>query len=123
MNTSLTENELIVSLPLVPVKRTVLFPDTLVPFTIGRPRSIAAVEAAMNSEDKALVLATQRDSEKEEPQFDDLYLIGTKAVIKQMGNYGEIFDRNLGEKSPYKLKRGLTALWSNGGVLYAPVFD
>ena len=44
-------------------------------------------------------------------------------VIKQMGNYGEIFDRNLGEKSPYKLKRGLTALWSNGGVLYAPVFD
>ena len=79
------ENELIVSLPLVPVKRTVLFPDTLVPFTIGRPRSIAAVEAAMNSEDKALVFATQRDSEKEEPGFDDVYLIGTKAVIKQMG--------------------------------------
>lgn len=83
--TLMTENELIVSLPLVPVKRTVLFPDTLVPFTIGRPRSIAAVEAAMNSEDKALVLATQRDSEQEEPGFDDLYLIGTKAVIKQMG--------------------------------------
>ncbi|MDH5296713.1 MAG: LON peptidase substrate-binding domain-containing protein, partial [Nitrospirota bacterium] len=85
MDTSQTEKELIVSLPLVPVKRTVLFPDTLVPFTIGRPRSIAAVEAAMNSEDKALVLATQRDSEKEEPAFDDLYPIGTKAVIKQMG--------------------------------------
>ncbi len=39
----------------------------------------------MNSEDKALVFATQRDSEKEEPGFDDLYRIGTKAVIKQMG--------------------------------------
>jgi ATP-dependent Lon protease len=85
MDTSPTDNELIVSLPLVPVKRTVLFPDTLVPFTIGRSRSIAAVEAAMNSEDKSLVLVTQRDSEKEEPGFDDLYLIGTKAVIKQMG--------------------------------------
>ena len=85
MDTPLSETELIVSLPLVPVKRTVLFPDTLVPFTIGRPRSIAAVEAAMNSEDKSLLMATQRDSEKEEPGFDDLFLIGTKAVIKQMG--------------------------------------
>ena len=85
MDTPLSETELIVSLPLVPVKRTVLFPDTLVPFTIGRPRSIAAVEAAMNSEDKSLLMATQRDSEKEEPEFDDLFLIGTKAVIKQMG--------------------------------------
>jgi len=85
MDTPLSETELIVSLPLVPVKRTVLFPDTLVPFTIGRPRSIAAVEAAMNSEDKSLLMATQRDSEKEEPGFDDLFLVGTKAVIKQMG--------------------------------------
>ena len=85
MDTPLSETELIVSLPLVPVKRTVLFPDTLVPFTIGRPRSIAAVEAAMNSEDKSLLMATQRDSEKAEPGFDDLFLIGTKAVIKQMG--------------------------------------
>jgi general L-amino acid transport system substrate-binding protein len=44
-------------------------------------------------------------------------------VIKNVGNYSEIFERNLGEKSPYKLKRGLTNLWNNGGVLYAPVFD
>ncbi len=89
MDTSTNENELIVSLPLVPVKRTVLFPETLVPFTIGRTRSIAAVEAAMDTEEKSLLMVTQRDSEKEEPGFDDLFLIGTKAVIKQMGKTSE----------------------------------
>ncbi len=89
MDTSTNETELIVSLPLVPVKRTVLFPDTLVPFTIGRTRSMAAVEAAMNTEEKALLMVTQRDSAKEEPGFDDLFLIGTKAVLKQMGKTSE----------------------------------
>lgn len=90
----MTENEhsesgIIVTLPLVPVKRTVLFPETMVPFTIGRGRSIAAVEAAMNSEEKSLLLAAQRDSEKEDPGFNDLFQIGTKAVIKQMGKTPE----------------------------------
>lgn len=39
-------------------------------------------------------------------------------AIKQAGNYGEIFERNVGEKTPLKLKRGLNALWSNGGLQY-----
>ena len=89
MDTLTNETELIVSIPLVPVKRTVLFPDTLVPFTIGRTRSMAAVEAAMNTEEKALLMVTQRDSEIDEPGFDDLFLIGTKAVLKQMGKTSE----------------------------------
>jgi general L-amino acid transport system substrate-binding protein len=41
-------------------------------------------------------------------------------VIKAVGNYGEIFDRNLGKDSPLKLERGLNALWTRGGILYAP---
>ncbi|MEE4242165.1 MAG: amino acid ABC transporter substrate-binding protein [Desulfopila sp.] len=41
-------------------------------------------------------------------------------IIKQVGNYGESFSRNLGEASPLKLKRGLNNLWSNGGILFAP---
>ena len=89
MDISTKETELIVSLPVVPVKRTVMFPETLVPFTIGRTRSMAAVEAAMDTEEKALLMVTQRDSEKEEPDFDDLFLIGTKAVVKQMGKTSE----------------------------------
>jgi general L-amino acid transport system substrate-binding protein len=41
-------------------------------------------------------------------------------VIKLVGNYGEIFDRNLGDGSPLKIKRGLNGLWSKGGLQYAP---
>jgi len=41
-------------------------------------------------------------------------------IIKQVGNYGESFERNLGEGSPLKIKRGLNALWSKGGIQYAP---
>jgi len=39
-------------------------------------------------------------------------------IIKQVGNYGEVFDRNVGPKTPLKLERGLNALWSNGGLMY-----
>lgn len=41
-------------------------------------------------------------------------------VIKQVGNYSEIFERNIGSKTPIKLTRGLNALYRNGGILYAP---
>ena len=41
-------------------------------------------------------------------------------VIKQVGNYGEIFDRNVGPDTPLKLERGLNALWIKGGLIYAP---
>ena len=43
-------------------------------------------------------------------------------VIKAVGNYGEIFDRNLGPKTPIALERGLNDLWSRGGLIYAPPF-
>ncbi len=41
-------------------------------------------------------------------------------IIKLVGNYGEVFDRNLGDGSPLKIKRGSNALWSKGGLQYAP---
>jgi len=40
-------------------------------------------------------------------------------IIKQVGNYGESFERNVGQASPLKLERGLNALWTNGGLMYA----
>jgi len=43
-------------------------------------------------------------------------------VIKQVGNYSEVFERNLGKDSDFKLDRGLNALWTNGGLLYSPPF-
>jgi len=41
-------------------------------------------------------------------------------IISQVGNYGEIFDRNVGAGSPLKIERGLNQLWNKGGIMYAP---
>jgi general L-amino acid transport system substrate-binding protein len=43
-------------------------------------------------------------------------------VISQVGNYGEVFDKHLGPNTPIALERGLNALWTQGGILYAPPF-
>jgi general L-amino acid transport system substrate-binding protein len=43
-----------------------------------------------------------------------------KNIIKTVGNYGESFERNVGESTPLKISRGLNALWSKGGIMYAP---
>lgn len=43
-------------------------------------------------------------------------------IVKNVGNYSEIFERNLGEGSLLKLPRGLNSLWTNGGLLYPPPF-
>jgi general L-amino acid transport system substrate-binding protein len=41
-------------------------------------------------------------------------------IIRHVGNYGEIFDRNLGQATQLKITRGLNALWTKGGLQYAP---
>jgi general L-amino acid transport system substrate-binding protein len=43
-------------------------------------------------------------------------------IVKQVGNYGESFERNLGQGSPLKIDRGLNNLWTKGGLHYAPPF-
>jgi general L-amino acid transport system substrate-binding protein len=41
-------------------------------------------------------------------------------IVKQLGNYGEVFERNLGVETPLKITRGVNALWNKGGLQYAP---
>jgi general L-amino acid transport system substrate-binding protein len=41
-------------------------------------------------------------------------------IVKRVGNYGEVFERNLGQGSPLKIARGLNQLWNKGGIMYAP---
>ena len=41
-------------------------------------------------------------------------------IIRQVGNYGESFERNVGVGSPLNISRGLNQLWNKGGILYAP---
>ncbi len=43
-------------------------------------------------------------------------------IVKHVGNYGEIYDRYLGQKTPFKLPRGQNNLWNKGGLLYSPPF-
>ena len=71
-------------LPVLPLRNTVLFPRQAIPLTVGRAASIAAVESALASEDKMLVVASQKDAGQEEAHADNLCHVATQAVIKQM---------------------------------------
>ena len=78
-----------VTLPVLTIKRTVLFPGVMMPLTVGRARSIAAVEAATKTEEKTILVVAQRDPQTEEPGLEELYTIGTKAIVKQIGRSEE----------------------------------
>lgn len=72
------------TLPVLPVKNTVLFPYLLLPITVGRPPSVASIDAALSTEEKEIVVVAQRNAAVERPRQEDLYTIGTKAVVKKM---------------------------------------
>ncbi len=71
-------------LPLLPVRDVVIFTDMVLPLFIGRERSIQAVEAAMSTSDKYILLAAQKDPADEVPSQDEIYQIGTVGKILRM---------------------------------------
>src|SRR6204780_5190284 len=85
----ISEQPVVYTLPVLPLKSAVLFPYLLMPLSAGRPASIAAVEAALATESKEILVFTQRDADVDSPTKDDLYAIGTKAVIRKMNRSGE----------------------------------
>ncbi|HSU61284.1 MAG TPA: LON peptidase substrate-binding domain-containing protein, partial [Bryobacteraceae bacterium] len=76
-------------LPALPLKNTILFPGLLLPLSVGRESSLRTVQAALNTEEKEIILVAQRDPQVESPEQDDLYTIGTKAVIRKSSRTGE----------------------------------
>ena len=70
-------------LPVLPLKDVVLFPYVIVPLSVSRDRSIAAVDAAL-SEQRILLLLAQKDPSVEEPSPADLYETGTAAAVMRM---------------------------------------
>src|SRR3989454_5730630 len=70
-------------LPLLPLRDIVIYPFMIVPLFVSRERSIRAVDEALG-EHRMILLACQKDLDKEEPQQDDLYQVGTVAVIMRM---------------------------------------
>jgi ATP-dependent Lon protease len=71
------------SLPVLPLRDIVIYPFMIVPLFVSREKSIRAVDEALG-ENRMILLVSQRDLDKEEPAGDDLYKVGTVAVIMRM---------------------------------------
>ena len=70
-------------LPVLPLRDIVIYPFMIVPLFVSRDRSIRAVEEALKN-DRMILLVSQKDVNKEEPEQDDLYSVGTVAIIMRM---------------------------------------
>jgi ATP-dependent Lon protease len=72
-----------IELPLLPLRDVVVFPHMVIPLFVGRPKSIKALENAMEA-GKSILLVAQKSAAKDEPAAEDLYTIGCVANILQM---------------------------------------
>ncbi|ENO84599.1 endopeptidase La [Thauera linaloolentis] len=70
-------------MPLLPLRDVVVFPHMVIPLFVGRPKSIKALESAMEA-GKSILLVAQKSAAKDEPSIEDLYSIGCIANILQM---------------------------------------
>src|SRR2546423_2413417 len=70
-------------IPVLPLRDVVIFPYVVIPLLVGRPASLAAIEAAL-AEDKILLLVAQRDGEKQEPAAADLHRTGVVGRVVQV---------------------------------------
>ncbi|MEO6050096.1 MAG: endopeptidase La [Pyrinomonadaceae bacterium] len=70
-------------LPVLPLRDIVIYPFMIVPLFVSRDRSIRAVEQALG-QDRMILLVSQKDVNKEKPEQDDLYAVGTVAIIMRM---------------------------------------
>src|SRR6476659_11278875 len=70
-------------LPVLPLKDLVIFPFIIVPLSVSREKSINAVDQAL-AENRVIMLTAQKDFQNEDPAEDDLYRVGTVAIIMRM---------------------------------------
>jgi ATP-dependent Lon protease len=76
-------DELPASLPVLPLKETVVFPASMTPLAIGQERSIRLIDDVVDG-DRLLALVTVRNEDVETPELDDLYEVGTAAMVQKM---------------------------------------
>lgn len=72
-----------ITIPMLPLRGIVVFPNMILHFDVGRPKSISALEEAM-MKDQKIFLAAQKEPSIEEPEQEDVYTVGTTAKIKQL---------------------------------------
>src|SRR5690349_15272330 len=70
-------------LPLLPLRDVVVFPHMVIPLFVGRPKSIKALEAAMEAE-RRIMLVAQKAAAKDEPSVSDMFEVGCISTILQM---------------------------------------
>jgi len=80
----LNKEDLPETLPILPLRNTVLFPGVVIPITVGRDKSIQLLKEAYKSNDKLVGVVTQLNAETEDPMMADLYPVGTMATIVRM---------------------------------------
>jgi ATP-dependent Lon protease len=71
-------------LPVLPLKDTVVFPESMTPLAIGQERSVRLIDDVIAGDERLLALVTVKDNAVETPGFADLYTVGTAAVIHKM---------------------------------------
>jgi ATP-dependent Lon protease len=71
------------TLPVLPLKETVVFPESMTPLAIGQERSVKLIDDVVGG-DRLLALVTVRDAETETPGWEDLYEVGTAAIVHKM---------------------------------------
>ena len=72
------------TLPLLPIRDLVVYPFMILPLYVGRDSSIKAVEESINNTDRLILLASQKDIQAENPTPDEIYNLGTVAMIMRM---------------------------------------
>ena len=80
----MTKKNITSPIPLLPLRDVVVYPNMVVPLFVGRPKSIVALENSMNVNNKKILLVTQKSSEIDNPEPDNLYKIGSIATILQL---------------------------------------
>src|SRR5579872_6772431 len=75
-------------LPILPLRNSVVFPASVVPINVGRPRSVRLVEDLLGQERAVVGIVSQRDAEVDEPAFEDIYEIGTVARVVKVIRLG-----------------------------------
>ncbi len=70
--------------PVLPLRDIVVFPHMIVPLFVGREKSVSALEEVMQSDEKHIILVTQKNAALDDPSADDLYSIGTLGHILQL---------------------------------------
>ena len=76
------------SLPILPLRNSVVFPASVVPINVGRARSVRLVEDLLGQERAIVGIVSQRDSSIDEPTFDDLFEVGTVARVVKVIRLG-----------------------------------